>query len=248
MGAVAQRDCASLMGLEGVRMDKVFESSRAAVKDIADGASIMFGGFGRAGLPVSLIRALAENRVKHLTAVVNNPGFDYEDLFENEQIERLISSYPVVPSSFLWEGQTLYSRQQIEAGKVTVELVPQGTLVERIRAGGAGIQAFYTPTGAGTPVAEGKEVREFNGRPYLLEHALKTDYALIKAYKADRMGNLTYRLASRNFNPIMATAAAVTIAEVEEIVEVGDLDPDSIVTPSIFVQRVVKGEMDDKWT
>jgi 3-oxoacid CoA-transferase A subunit len=180
--------------------------------------------------------------------VVNNPGFDYEELFENEQISRLISSYPVVPSSFLWEGQILYSREQIEAGKVTVELVPQGTLVERIRAGGAGIQAFYTPTGAGTPVAEGKEVREFDGRPYLLEQALKTDYALIKAYKADRMGNLTYRLASRNFNPIMATAAAVTIAEVEEIVEVGELDPDSIVTPSIFVQRVVKGEVDDKWT
>ena len=229
-------------------MDKVFESSLAAVADIAEGASIMFGGFGRAGLPVSLMRALAERGVKRLTAVVNNPGFDYEELFENEQIERLISSYPVVPSSFLWEGQTLYSREQIEAGKVTVELVPQGTLVERIRAGGAGIPAFYTPTGVGTPVAEGKESRDFEGRSYLLEKALTADYALVKAYRADRMGNLSYRLASQNFNPIMATAATVTIAEVEEIVDVGELDPYHIVTPSIFVQRVVKGEIDDKWT
>ena len=229
-------------------MDKVFESSLSAVADIAEGASIMFGGFGRAGLPVSLMRALAERGVKRLTAVVNNPGFDYEELFENEQIERLISSYPVVPSSFLWEGQTLYSREQIEAGKVTVELVPQGTLVERIRAGGAGIPAFYTPTGVGTPVAEGKESRDFDGRSYLLEKAMTADYALVKAYRADRMGNLSYRLASQNFNPIMATAATVTIAEVEEIVEVGELDPDHIVTPSVFVQRVVKGEIDDKWT
>lgn len=229
-------------------MDKVLESSYAAVADIPTGASIMFGGFGRAGLPVSLMRALAEKGVKQLIAIVNNPGFDYEELFENKQIEHLISSYPVVPSSFLWEGQILYSREQIEAGKVTVELVPQGTLVERIRAGGAGIPAFYTPTGAGTPVAEGKETREFNGRDYLLEKALKADYALVKAYRADRMGNLSYRLASQNFNPVMAMAATVTIAEVEEIVEVGELDPDSIVTPSVFVQRVVKGEIDDKWT
>jgi 3-oxoacid CoA-transferase A subunit len=229
-------------------MDKVFASSLAAIADIPDGASIMFGGFGRAGLPVSLMRALAQRGVKRLTAIVNNPGFDYEELFANEQIARLISSFPVVPSSFLWAGQTLYSRDQIEAGKVIVELVPQGTLVERIRAGGAGIPAFYTPTGVGTQVAEGKEVREFGGRSYLLEHALRADYALIKAYKADRMGNLVYRLASRNFNPIMATAATVTIAEVEEIVVTGELEPDSIVTPSLFVQRVVKGEVNDKWT
>jgi len=229
-------------------MDKVFASSLAAIADIPDSASIMFGGFGRAGLPVSLIRALAQRGVKRLTAIVNNPGFDYEELFANEQIARLVSSFPVVPSSFLWEGQTLYSRDQIEAGKVTVELVPQGTLVERIRAGGAGIPAFYTPTGVGTEVAEGKEVRAFGGRSYLLEHALRADYALIKAYKADRMGNLVYRLASRNFNPVMATAVTVTIAEVEEIVDTGELEPDSIVTPSLFVQRVVKGEVDDKWT
>ena len=229
-------------------MEKVCASSLAAIADIPEGASIMFGGFGRAGLPVSLIRALAQRGVKRLTAIVNNPGFDYEELFANEQIARLVSSFPVVPSSFLWEGQTLYSRDQIEAGKVTVELVPQGTLVERIRAGGAGIPAFYTPTGVGTQVAEGKEVRDFGGRSYLLEHALQADYALIKAYKADRMGNLIYRLASRNFNPIMATAATITIAEVEEIVDSGALDPDSIVTPSLFVQRVVKGEVNDKWT
>lgn len=229
-------------------MDKVFESAYAAIADIPDGASIMFGGFGRAGLPVSLMRALAQREVKRLTAIVNNPGFDYEELFANAQIVRLISSFPVVPSSFLWEGQRLYSREQIEAGNVTVELVPQGTLVERIRAGGAGIPAFYTPTGVGTQVAHEKEVREFDGRPHLLEYALRADYALIKAYKADRMGNLVYRRASRNFNPIMATAAAVTIAEVEEIVDVGALDPDSIVTPGIFVQRVVKGDVDDKWT
>ncbi|MCZ6873461.1 MAG: 3-oxoacid CoA-transferase subunit A [bacterium] len=229
-------------------MEKVYPSSRDAIADIAHGASIMFGGFGRAGLPVSLILALKERGVTNLTAVVNNPGFDYEELFANEQISRLISSFPVVPSSFIEAGQTLYSRAQIEAGKVEVELVPQGTLIERIRAGGAGVPAFFTPTGVGTQVAEGKEVREFDGKPYLMEHALRTDYALIKAYKADRMGNLLYRLASRNFNPIMATAATITIAEVEEIVEVGELDPDSIVTPSIFVQRVVKGEIDDKWT
>ena len=229
-------------------MDKVYANALAAIADIPDGATIMFGGFGRAGLPVSLIHALVQRRVKHLTAIVNNPGFDYEALFANEQIDRLIASFPVVPSSFLEEGQVLCSRMQIEAGKVAVELVPQGTLVERIRAGGAGIPAFYTPTGVGTKVAEGKEVREFAGRPYLLEHALRADYALVKAHKADRMGNLVYRLASRNFNPIMATAATITIAVVEEIVDIGALDPDSIVTPSIFVQRVVKVEIDAKWT
>ncbi len=229
-------------------MEKVYPSSRQATADIPDGASIMFGGFGRAGLPVSLIVALKQRGVKNLTAIVNNPGFDYEELFANEQISKLISSFPVVPSSFIEAGQTLYSRAQIEAGKVEVELVPQGTLVERIRAGGSGVPAFYTPTGVGTQVGEGKEVREFNGKPYLMEQALQADYALVKAYKADRMGNLVYRLASRNFNPIMATAATVTIAEVEQIVEVGELDPDSIVTPSIFVQRVVRGEIDDKWT
>lgn len=229
-------------------MDKVYPSSRDAIADIPDGASIMFGGFGRAGLAVNLILALKERGVTNLTAIVNNPGFDYEELFANEQIGRLVSSFPVVPSSFVEAGQTLYSRTQIEAGKVEVELVPQGTLIERIRAGGAGVPAFYTPTGVGTQVAEGKEVREFDGKAYLMERALRSDYALIKAYKADRMGNLVYRLASRNFNPIMATAATVTIAEVEAIVEVGELDPDSIVTPSVFVQRVVKGEIDDKWT
>lgn len=229
-------------------MEKVYPSSRQATADIPDGASIMFGGFGRAGLPVSLIVALKQRGVKNLTAIVNNPGFDYEELFANEQISKLISSFPVVPSSFIEAGQTLYSRAQIEAGKVEVELVPQGTLVERIRAGGSGVPAFYTPTGVGTQVGEGKEVREFNGKPYLMEQALQADYALVKAYKADRMGNLVYRLASRNFNPIMATAATVTIAEVEQIVEVGELDPDSIVTPSVFVQRVVRGEIDDKWT
>ena len=229
-------------------MEKVYPSSRQATADIPDGASIMVGGFGRAGLPVSLIVALKQRGVKNLTAIVNNPGFDYEELFANEQISKLISSFPVVPSSFIEAGQTLYSRAQIEAGKVEVELVPQGTLVERIRAGGSGVPAFYTPTGVGTQVGEGKEVREFNGKPYLMEQALQADYALVKAYKADRMGNLVYRLASRNFNPIMATAATVTIAEVEQIVEVGELDPDSIVTPSVFVQRVVRGEIDDKWT
>ncbi len=229
-------------------MEKVYPSSRQATADIPDGASIMFGGFGRAGLPVSLIVALKQRGVKNLTAIVNNPGFDYEELFANEQISKLISSFPVVPSSFIEAGQTLYSRAQIEAGKVEVELVPQGTLVERIRAGGSGVPAFYTPTGVGTQVGEDKEVRQFNGKPYLMEQALQADYALVKAYKADRMGNLVYRLASRNFNPIMATAATVTIAEVEQIVEVGELDPDSIVTPSIFVQRVVRGEIDDKWT
>ncbi|MGQ4809021.1 putative succinyl-CoA:3-ketoacid coenzyme A transferase subunit A [Candidatus Entotheonellaceae bacterium PAL068K] len=229
-------------------MDKVYQSSLDAVADIPDGASIMFGGFGRAGLPVSLIHALRQRGVKRLTAIVNSPGFDYEELFTNEQIVRLVSSFPVVPSSFVEEGQTLYSRALIEAGKVEVELVPQGTLVERIRAGGAGIPAFYTPTGVGTQVAADKEVREFNGQRCLMEQALRADYALIKAYQADRMGNLVYRLASRNFNPIMAMAATTTIAEAEDIVEVGDLDPDRVVTPSLFVQRVVQGEINAKWT
>ena len=229
-------------------MQKVYQSALEAVADIPHGASIMFGGFGRAGLPVSLIRALKQRGLKRLTAIVNNPGFDYEELFANEQISGVISSFPVVPSSFIEEGQTLYSRAQIEAGKVDVELVPQGTLIERIRAGGAGIPAFYTPTGVGTQVAEGKEVRQFDGRHYLMERALRADYALIKAHKADRMGNLAYRLSSRNFNPIMAMAATITIAEVEEIVETGELAPDSVVTPSIFVQRVVQGDLDARWT
>lgn len=229
-------------------MNKVYQSALEAVADIPNGASIMFGGFGRAGLPISLIHALGQCGVRGITAVVNNPGFDYEELFAREQITRLISSFPVVPSSFVEEGQILYSRAQIEAGKVTVELVPQGSLVERIRAGGAGIPAFYTATGVGTQVAEGKEVRDFDGKSYLMERALRADFALIKAYKADRMGNLVYRLASRNFNPIMATAATITIAEVEEIVDVGELQPDEIVTPSVFVHRVVKGEVDAKWT
>lgn len=229
-------------------MEKVYQSALESIADIPDGSSIMFGGFGRAGLPVSLIRALGQRGVKRLTAIVNNPGFDYEELFASEQIVKLVASFPVVPSSFIEEGQTLYSRMQIEAGKVTVELVPQGTLVERIRAGGAGIPAFYTPTGVGTEVAAGREVREFDGQLYLLERALRADYALIKAHQADRLGNLVYRLASRNFNPLMAMAATITIAEVEEIVAVGELEPDSIVTPSIFVRRLVKGEVDARWT
>ncbi len=222
-------------------MNKVFESAEAAVFDIEDGATIMSGGFGLCGNPENLIRALRERGTKNLTIISNNCGTDHYGLgilLQNRQIRKMISSYV---------GENKNFEQQYLSGELEVELNPQGTLAERIRAGGAGIPAFFTPTGYGTVVAEGKETREFDGRHYVLETALKADYAIVKAWKGDRHGNLIFRATARNFNPLMAAAARVTIAEVEELVEPGELDPDQIHTPGIYVQRILVGEHYEKW-
>jgi 3-oxoacid CoA-transferase subunit A len=219
-------------------IDKVYSSPSAAIEDVFDGATIMFGGFVSAGSPTALILALREKGTKNLTGIANNIGLGdkLDVLCEKRQLRKMIASFAIRASA---HRRSLFEQQYAEGG-VELELVPQGTLAERIRAGGAGIPAFYTPTGVGTVVAEGKETREFEGRQYLMERALTADFAFIRGYKADRLGNLTYRKAGRNFNQPMATAAKVTIAEVEEIVEPGELDPESIVTPGIFVQRIVQ--------
>lgn len=217
-------------------MNKVLTSYQEAVEDIHDGAVIMVGGFGLCGIPENLIQALYEKQVKDLTVISNNCGVDNWGLgilLENKQIKKIIASYV---------GENKEFERQFLAGEVEVELTPQGTLAEKIRAGGAGIPAFYTPAGVGSPIAEGKEVRVFNGKEYVLEESLTADFSLIKGWKADRYGNIIYNKTARNFNPIMATAGRVTIAEVEEIVEVGELDPDHIHTPSIYVQRVLVGQ------
>jgi len=225
-------------------MDKILSSPEEAVADIQDGSTIMFGGFGVAGIPFTLIKALYERGTKGITAITNSPGgrledFDLSILFQKRQISKVIASYPV------YAGKVNVFEELYLKGEVELELVPQGTFAERIRAGGAGIPGFYTPTGVGTIAEKGKEKRTFDGKEHLLELALKADFALVKAHKADRMGNLTYRMTARNFNPLMATAATITIAEVDEIVEVGELDPESVVTPSIYVDRVIKGEKYD---
>ncbi|MBA2661532.1 MAG: CoA transferase subunit A [Bradymonadaceae bacterium] len=222
-------------------MDKVYESAEAALFDIADGATIMSGGFGLCGNPENLIRALREKGVKDLTIISNNCGTDLYGLgilLQTRQIRKMISSYV---------GENKNFEQQFLGGELEVELNPQGTLAERIRAGGAGIPAFYSPTGYGTLVAEGKEVREIDGRHFVLERALTADYAIVKAWKGDTHGNLIYRATARNFNPIMATAGRITIAEVEELVEPGELDPDQIHTPGIYVQRILRGTDYEKW-
>jgi len=216
--------------------NKILDSFSDAVRDIQDGATLIVGGFGLCGIPEKAILALRERGTKNLTVVSNNCGVDdwgLGILLANKQIKKMVSSYV---------GENKIFEQQFLSGEIEVELVPQGTLAERIRAGGAGIPGFYTATGVGTPVAEGKEHKEFNGRTYLLEKAIVGDFALVKAWKADGMGNLVYRKTARNFNPLAAMAGKVTIAEVEEIVEVGSLDADHIHTPSIFVQRVLRGE------
>ena len=216
-------------------MNKIFPSAEAAVADVPDGASIMVGGFGLCGIPENLIEALRRKGTKNLTIISNNAGvneFGLGRLLETRQIKKLIGTY--VGTNKLLEERAL-------RGEIELELMPQGTFIERIRAGGAGIAGFYTPTGVGTVVAEGKEVREFDGRPYLLERALRADFALVKAWKGDRWGNLIYRRTARNFNPVMATAAAVTVAEVEEMVELGSLDPNCVVTPGIYVKRIFQG-------
>ncbi|MBU7316219.1 MULTISPECIES: CoA transferase subunit A [Paenibacillus] len=214
---------------------KVMGSMAEAVRDIQDGAVLIVGGFGLCGIPEHLIAALKEQGTKDLTVVSNNCGVDDWGLgllLANRQIKKMVSSYV---------GENKTFEKQFLSGELEVELVPQGSLAERIRAGGAGIPGFYTATGVGTPVAEGKEHKTFDGRTYLLERAIVGDFALVKAWKADPMGNLVFRKTSRNFNPMAATAGKITIAEAEEIVGVGELDPDEIHTPGIYVQRVVQG-------
>ena len=239
-------------------MNKVFDSALAACRDIPSGVTLLAGGFGLCGIPENCIRALRELGQTGLTVVSNNcgvDGFGLGVLLENRQIVKMVSSYV---------GENKEFERQYLSGELEVELVPQGTLAERLRAGGAGIPAFFTPTGAGTAVSDGglplrhgpdgkvvkmsdkKEIRDFNGKPHVLEPAIIGDYAIVKAWKADRFGNLVYRHTAMNFNPMCAAAGRVTIAEVEEIVEVGDLDPDHVHTPGIFVQRVVLGETYEK--
>lgn len=216
-------------------MDKVVKSARDAVADIGDGATVLAGGFGLCGIPELAIAALREKGAKNLTFVSNNcgvDGFGLGILLDNKQIRRMVSSYV---------GENKEFERQFLSGELEVELVPQGTLAERLRAGGAGIPAFYTPAGFGTKVAEGKETREFDGRMFVMERGIVGDFAIVKAWKADRYGNLCYRLTAQNFNPLVAMAGKITIAEVEELVEVGQLDPNDVHTPGVFVQRVVVG-------
>jgi 3-oxoacid CoA-transferase subunit A len=217
-------------------MNRVVANADEAVQDIFDGATLMVGGFGLCGIPENLIRALVRKGVQNLTTISNNVGVDGMGmglLLAAGQIRRHIGTYV---------GENKLLEKMVLEGAVDLQLVPQGTFSERIRAGGAGIPAFFTPTGVGTVVAEGKEAREFEGRMYIMERALQADFALVKAWKGDSWGNLVYRKTARNFNPLMATAARVTIAEVEHLVEVGDLEPDSIHTPSVYVKRIFEGE------
>jgi 3-oxoacid CoA-transferase subunit A len=218
-------------------MNKVVSSAEEAIRDIFDGATIMVGGFGLCGIPENLLRALVKKGVKNLTTISNNvgvDGFGMGLLLSNGQIRKHIGTYV---------GENKLLEQMVLKGEVELQLIPQGTFSERMRAAGAGIPAFYTPTGVGTVIAEDKETREFEGRLYLMEHALKADFALIKAWKGDKWGNLVYRKTARNFNPMMATAASVTIAEVEHLVDPGELDPDMVHTPSIFVKRIFQGQL-----
>jgi 3-oxoacid CoA-transferase subunit A len=224
-------------------MNKIYATAAEAIADVDDGAVIMFGGFFSNGSPTNLILALAEKGTKNVTAISNNIGLvDRLDILcQNKQLRKFIGAFPFRATS---QGRPLI-REAFLAKEVEVEIVPMGTFIERIRAGGAGIGGFYTPTGIGTVVAEAKEERTINGVRYLLEMPLKADFAFIKAFKADTMGNLIYRGSTRNFNPVMATAARITIADVEEIVEAGELDPETIITPGIFVDRIVKGPKHD---
>ena len=217
-------------------IDKTVASAQAAVADIDDGATVMIGGFGTAGMPVELIDALIAKGARELTIVNNNAGnaeSGVAALIREKRVRKIICSFPRQTDS--WHFDRAW-----RAGEIELELVPQGNLAERIRAAGAGIGAFYTPTGFGTELANGKETRTIDGRDYVLEYPIRADFALIKALRGDRWGNLVYRKTARNFGPIMATAAAVTIAQVREIVNLGDLDPESVVTPGLFVKRIVE--------
>ena len=216
-------------------LDKVVASAGEAVRDVPEGATLVVGGFGLCGIPENLIAALVRRGVGKLIVVSNNCGVDDWGLgllLRNKQIRKMVSSYV---------GENAEFERQFLSGELEVELVPQGTLAERMRAGGAGIPAFYTPAGAGTLVAEGKETRQFDGRDYLLERGIVGDFSMVAAWKGDRLGNLVYRKSARNFNPMAATAGKVSIAEVEQLVEPGELDPDQVHTPGIFVQRIIQG-------
>jgi 3-oxoacid CoA-transferase subunit A len=221
-------------------MKKLVKDADEAVADIHDGATVMVGGFGLCGIPENLIAALLRKAPKNLTTISNNVGVDHFGLgllLEAGLIKKHIGSYV---------GENKFLEELVLSGKIDLELNPQGTFAERIRAGGAGIPAFYTPTGVGTVIAEAKETREFDGRIYVMERALKADFALIKAWKGDKWGNLVYRKTAQNFNPMMAAAARVTIAEVEHLVEVGEIQPDHVMTPSIYVKRIFEGKNYEK--
>ena len=222
-------------------MNKVFETAADAIADIPDGATIMCGGFGLCGNPENLIEALRKQGTQNITLISNNCGTTDDGLgvlLKSKQLKKIVASYV---------GENKEFERQYLSGELEVELNPQGTLAERIRAGGSGIGAFYTPAGVGTQVAEGKEVRLFGGREYLLEMPLHADFALIRAWKADRWGNLLFRKTARNFSPLMCMASKVTVVEAEHLVEVGEIDPDQVHTPSIFVHRVVTGSGYHKW-
>ena len=221
--------------------NKVFGSAKEALADIvADGQTLAVGGFGLCGIPEALIAALRDTGVRNLTCISNNAGVDgfgLGQLLETRQVKKMISSYV---------GENKEFERQYLAGELELEFTPQGTLAEKLRAGGAGIPAFFTKTGVGTLVAEGKETREFNGETYIMERALTADVALVKAWKADKSGNLIYRRTARNFNPMVATAGKITVVEVEEVVENGTFDPDDVHTPGIFVQRIVLNATPEK--
>ncbi|MFD2682552.1 CoA transferase subunit A [Bacillus seohaeanensis] len=221
-------------------MKKIYTSFEEAVKEVKDGSTIMVGGFGLVGIPENLILALVESNAKHLTVISNNCGVDDWGLgllLQNKQIDKMIGSYV---------GENKEFERQVLTGELEVELVPQGTLAERIRAGGAGIPAFYTPAGVGTPIAEGVEVRNFDGKDYLLQKALKADVSFVRAAKGDTHGNLIYNKTARNFNPMMAAAGRITIAEVEALVEPTELNPDQIHTPGIYVQGLIEGQQEKR--
>ncbi len=215
--------------------NKVVANAAEAIAGIQDNMTLLVGGFGLCGIPENCIQAILKQNIKGLTCISNNAGVDGFGLgllLENKQIKRMIASYV---------GENEEFERQMLSGELEVELVPQGTLAERIRAAGAGIPAFFTPTGFGTEIAEGKEVREFNGRKYIMEKAFEADYAIVKAWKGDTMGNLVFRYTARNFNPLVATAGKITIVEVEELVQPGELDPNYIHTPGIYVDRIFQG-------
>jgi len=217
-------------------INKIAVSAADAVNDIFDGATLMVGGFGEAGSPIELLHALIDHGAKNLTVISNNTGSGHVGLaalIENKQVKKMICSFPRTANSTVFPD--LYTKGEIE-----LELVPQGTLAERIRAGGAGIPAFYTPTSVNTPLAKGKETRDFNGQTFVLEHGIKADFSLVKSKAADHYGNLTYNKTARNFGPIMCTAAKITIIQAQKIVKLGEIDPEQVVTPGIFVKRIVE--------
>ena len=216
-------------------MNKVLRSADDAVAMIPDGAAIMVGGFGLCGVPEHLVKALHARGTRNLTIISNNAGIDDYGLgvlLKSRQIRKMVGTYV---------GENKEFERQVLSGEIEMELVPQGTFIERIRAGGAGIGGFFTPTGYGTLVAEGKETRVIDGKPYVLEMPLHADFAFVKAYKGDRVGNLVYRKTARNFNPLMATAAKITIAEAEHLVEPGEIEPDAVITPSVYVKHILQG-------